>query len=376
MKDSISDTRYDAHNQDQRELTDTLRPHSRIVRNVRDEWIVLGHDEVVAAATDPEVFSSQVSAHLQLPNGLDGDEHRQFRALIDRYLTHERMVELAPRFAAVADELVAELPAGQRLDAVGDLGATFAVRSMTAWLGWPSSLHGRLVQWVEDNRRASASGEREQTMKVAADFDEIITSVIAPRRADAAIDDVTAELIRDDFLGRPLTDDEIVSILRNWTGGDLGSMALCIGVIVDGLARMPQLADRIREGSDAEADAIMNEILRIDNPFVSNRRITTCPVTLGGVEIPEGARVKLNWTSANRDEAKFGAGFDEVAHADDNLVFGIGPHFCPGEELTMLELRAFFRALLGRFSTIELAGNGTRAVTPVGGYDDLPVILR
>ncbi|SDL35792.1 cytochrome P450 [Tessaracoccus oleiagri] len=372
----MTETRYDAHNQDIREFTDAIRPTARVVRNVKDEWILLGHEEVVAAATDPETFSSRVSAHLQLPNGLDGDEHRRFRALIDRYLSHDRMVELEPLVAEVAEQTVAELPADETVDAVRGLGATFAVRAMTRWLGWPEDLHPTLVQWVIDNQHASASGDREQTAKVAADFDGIIASVIAPRRADPSIDDVTAELVRDDFLGRPLEDAELVSILRNWTGGDLGSMALCIGVVLEGLVRMPRLAERIRSGSDAEVEAIIAELLRIDNPFVSNRRVTTCPVTVAGVDIPEGARVRLNWTSANRDEATFGQEFDEVAHAEDNLVFGVGPHYCPGEELSLLELRVLFRALLRRFETIELAGAPKRAVTPVGGYDTLPVIFR
>ncbi|NLE96436.1 MAG: cytochrome P450, partial [Propionibacterium sp.] len=222
MTDATNEMRYDAHNQDQRELTDTLRRDARIVRNVKDEWILLGHDEVVEAATNAEVFSSQVSAHLQLPNGLDGDEHQQFRALIDRYLTHERMVDLEPHVVEVAEAVVAEVPAGEEIDAVA-IGTKFAVHAMTRWLGWPASMHDALTQWVQDNHLASASGDREATARVAADCDALITSVIEPRRADPSIDDVTAELMRDDYLGRPLTDDEIVSILRNWTGGDLGS---------------------------------------------------------------------------------------------------------------------------------------------------------
>lgn len=371
----MSAERYEVQHRDQRALTDELRPEARIVQGTGGEWIVLGHDEVVAAAMDPETFSSAVSSHLQLPNGLDGDEHRRFRALIDRYLGHERMTELEPAIREVSDELVAGLEPGATVDAVDGLGAVFAVRAMTRWLGWPAELHDRLIAWTRENTSASASGDRTRTAKVAEDFDEIIMSVVGPRRADPAIDDVTAQLIRDDFLGRELRDDEIVSILRNWTAGDLSSMALCIGVIVEGLARMPQLVARMRDGSDAEAEAIINELLRIDDPFVSNRRVTTCPVTLGGADLPAEARVHLNWTSANRDEQKFSGEFDEAAHAEQNLVFGIGPHVCPGKELTLLELRVFFRALLARFSSIDLAGDSERAVTPVGGFASLPVTL-
>ena len=76
-------------------------------------------------------------------------------------------------------------------------------------------------------------------------------------------------------------------MLRNWTGGDLGSIALCVGVILHYLATNEALQDRLRSGvSDAELDATIDEILRIDDPFLSNRRITTCPVEVAGVRIP------------------------------------------------------------------------------------------
>ena len=367
---------YEPRQQDPRALGDIHRAEGPLAKTADGEWIVLGHPEAVEVATDPQRFSSQVSSHLQLPNGLDGEEHQRFRQLIDRYLDHDAMLELRPKMVEVAESIVAELPEGHVIDAVADLGAKFAVVAMTHWLGWSASLHERLLAWVDENQRASASGDREWTARVAEEFDSIILEVIEPRLADDSINDVTALLVRDESLGRRLEHEEIVSILRNWTGGDLGSMALSIGVIVAGLAERPELIERVREGSDAEAERIMNELLRIDNPFSSNRRVTTCPVTLAGEELPEGARLRIHWTSANRDERVFGSEFAENPHAEDNLVFGIGPHVCPGRELTFVELRAFFRTLLRRFDSIEIAGEPVRSVHPVGGFASLPVILR
>ena len=89
--------------------------------------------------------------------------------------------------------------------------------------------------------------------------------------------------------GRFLTDEELVSILRNWTGGDLGSIALCVGVLASHLAADPALQAHLRSGG---TDAVVDEILRIDDPFVTNRRKTTCPVHVGGVDIAEGQVVK------------------------------------------------------------------------------------
>lgn len=365
---------------DLREYTDELRAKHDIVRNVAGEWVLLRHADVVAAAHDHDTYSSAVSRYLQVPNGLDGDEHTQFRALIDKYLTPEALAPFLPVFQRVATDLVDELPRGVVLDAVGDIGAVFAVRAQCAWLGWPADLEPQLLEWMTSNQSATRSGDWAWMADVAEQFDAIIRSVIEPRRGAAADapDDVTTRLCREEVDGRSLTDAELVSILRNWTGGDLGSIALCVGVLVDYLAKHPALVERVRVGADAEVDAIIDEILRIDDPFLSNRRITTCPVTVAGHEIPAGSRVKLHWTSANRDEAVFDPdGFNPEAHSDHTLVYGTGKHVCPGRLLSTIELRTALRALVTAVHSIELhpEEKPERAVAPIGGYGRLPIVL-
>ncbi|TVO65904.1 cytochrome P450 [Denitromonas ohlonensis] len=375
MPDDLS-----AAGRDLRAYTDELRPKHPVVRNVADEWVLLRHADVAAAALDHERFSSAVSRYLQVPNGLDGDEHARYREVIERYLTHDALVPFVPVFKRVAAQLVVDLPRGVVLDAVSDIGAVFAVRAQCEWLGWPAELEPRLLTWMQENHAATRSGDRAWTSDVAEQFDEIIRSVIQPRRAAQvdAPDDVTTRLCRETVDGRLLTETELVSILRNWTGGDLGSIALCVGVIVAQVAEQPGLAARLRTASDAEVDAIIDEMLRIDDPFVSNRRVTTCPVRIGGVEIPSGARVKLNWTSANRDETVFDNNrFDPQRNAAANLVYGIGKHVCPGRLLATWELRIALQALLASVNTIEPAPDQSpeREVAPVGGYHRVPVVL-
>jgi cytochrome P450 len=218
---------------------------------------------------------------------------------------------------------------------------------------------------------------------VAERFDAMIRRLLDARREGPATD-VTGELMRDTVHGRPLTDEEIVSILRNWTAGDLGSLATSVGVIVHYLAATPAVQREVRalvEAGDAESveDAV-EEILRIDDPFVSNRRVTTRVVELGDETIPQGERVLLNWTAANRDPLVFGEPdrFDPEGNAHANLVFGIGPHACPGRALTLMELRVITEELLGRTGWIEPARDrpAVRETPPVGGWARVPVVLR
>ena len=366
---------------DLRAYTDELRPEHGIVRNDRDEWVLLRHDLVRRAALDPHTFSSAASRFRQVPNGLDGDEHAAFRAATDPLLSADALARHVPVFERVAAELVASLPLGAPVDAVGEIGAVFAVRAQSAWLGWPSSVEERLLAWIGENYAATRSGDLARTRQVAEDFDDIIRTVLAGRTPDASPDaDVTDQLLAVTVAGAPISHDDVVSVLRNWTGGDLGSIALCTGVVLHGLATAPPLQARLRAGvSDVELDAIVDELLRRDSPFVGNRRVTTCPVDLDGVQIPAGAKVKLHWTSANRDEQVFGDPdvLDPAGNAPHNLVYGVGPHVCPGRTLATVELRTLVRALLAGTSAllVDPVDDAVREVAPVGGWARVPVLL-
>jgi len=363
-----------------RAYTDQLRMDHGVGRNDRGEWVLLRHADVVAVATDAERFSSAVSRFLQVPNGLDGERHRQVRGVLDRYFTEEALAPFEPVFRAVARDLFASLPKGVAHDVVNGLGAHFAVRAQSAWLGWPSELEESLLGWMADNHAATRSGDLARTAEVAERFDDIIRSLIAARRdaRESAPHDITTSLLSDEVDGRRFTDDELVSILRNWTGGDLGSIALCVGVVMHYLAEHPDLQSHLRGGVGVrELSAVIDEILRIDDPFVSNRRRTTCPVEVSGARIPAGETVKLHWTSANRDAVVFGEpdAFRPEENAGHNIVYGIGPHVCPGRPLATLELRVAVEEALAATTAIRLAEDAEheREIAPVGGFRSVHV---
>lgn len=347
------------------------------------------HADVTAAAQDPARFSSRTSHHLHVPNGMDGAEHRAFRDVVERQMTPAVVASLAPMLATTAREVVAALPRNEPIDAVADLGEVFAVRAQCRWLGWPDSVEAELREWMAENYAAARAADSARNAAVAAWFDEIVTRQVAAHRGTTpgggTAEDATHRLLAERVRGRTLTDDEIVSILRNWTAGDLGSLARCVGVVVHRLVEHPRWQHRVRTLSQqapdatAELDAILGECLRLDDPFVANKRVATCPVTTpSGVTLDADALVLLDWTAANRDPDVFSPHFDPRAHAEHNLVFGTGPHVCPGRDLSYAELRAIVVALLEATEHIELAHGRqpTRHLPPLAGWATLPVILR
>lgn len=86
-------------------------------------------------------------------------------------------------------------------------------------------------------------------------------------------------------------------------------------------------------------------------------RITTAPVTLGGVEIPAQEPVLFAFGAGNRDPAQFPDPdrFD-ISRADGgHLAFGHGIHFCLGAPLARLEAEIAFTTLLAGCPDLALA---------------------
>ena len=97
---------------------------------------------------------------------------------------------------------------------------------------------------------------------------------------------------------------------------------------------------------------------------------------LRGVTIPKGDAVFLSYASANRDEEAFDHAdrFDVTRHPNKHVAFGFGAHYCLGAQLARMEGRAFYKELLPRLRSIELAGEPAYIQTLfVGGPKRLPV---
>lgn len=343
-------------------------------------WSLFGHGDVVRALDDHDTFSSAVSSHLSVPSGMDPPRHAAYRALIEPHFEQRRVAAFEPPCRSISADLVAGLEKGVEIDLVARLARPFAVRVQCAYLGWPAALHEPLLQWVRKNHAATLTRDTAAMAAIALEFDVYIGDLLDARRAagQAAPDDITTDLLRQEIDGRPLGDDEIVSILRNWTVGELGTIAACVGILAHYLAANPRVQRQLRDDLHLLPAAI-DEILRLHAPLVSNRRVTTRPVEIGGRQIAAGERITLLWASANRDEAVFGDpdGFCLDRDPARNLLYGRGIHVCPGAGLSRLELRVVMEALLASTRWLDLAPGRppTRAIYPAGGFSALPLLL-
>lgn len=366
---------------DQIAAYDAMRQRCPVAHSDYLWWSLFRHADVLRVLGDPDSFSNAASNHLSIPNAMDPPEHTPYRAIIDRYFGPELMQAFEPLCRSISESLVAGLPRGACVELMADFAQPFALRMQCAFMGWPDSLHEPLREWIARNHRATREGDRSAMARIAVEFDGHIKQQIVLRRdaGEQAPNDVTDRLLHEHIHGRPLSDEEIVSIVRNWTVGELGTIAASVGILVEYLAAHPALqADLRRQPGDLPA--AIDEILRIHAPLIANRRVTTCPVSIAGQNLDAGERLTLIWAAANRDEAVFGDpdAFDPRRNGQHNLLYGAGIHVCPGAPLARLELRVIMQALLAGTTDITLDAHARieRASFPASGFVSLPVRLR
>jgi cytochrome P450 len=373
---------WDARSQvvldDQIAAYDQMRRRCPVAYSDYLHWSVFRHGDVMRVLNDHATFSNVVSSHLSVPNGMDPPEHTSYRKIIEPYFGPQRMQAFEPVCRKIAADLAGRLPAGGEIELMGEFAQSFALQIQCAFMGWPEDLHEPLRQWILKSQAATLGGHRAATAAVALEFDSYIRELLSVRRAAGSEvrDDVTTSLLGERVEGRLLNDEEIVSIVRNWTVGELGTISASVGILAHYLAERPELQQRLRE-QPSLLPAAIDEILRIHAPLIANRRITTRAVEIGGREIEAGERLTLIWASANRDEAVFGDP-DELRLDRDpsqNLLYGAGIHVCPGAPLARLELRIVMEELLAHTRRIALVPDKppVKAMYPASGLSSLPL---
>ncbi len=365
---------------DQIAAYDDMRHRCPVAHSDALHWSIFRHADVLRILHQPQTFSNEVSAHLSVPNGMDPPVHRAYRGIIERYFAHACIEAFEPRCRAIAKRLLEELPSDEPVDLMAALGKTFALEAQCAFLGWPAELHEPLRQWTIKNHNATLARDPVASSAVALEFDGHIKKLLAARRrAPHLFGGATSQLLRERVGDRLLTDEEIVSILRNWTVGELATIAASVGIVVYYLAAHARVQEQLRHVPELLPVAI-DEILRIHPPLIANRRKALRAVNVGGANIASGERLTLMWASANRDESVFGDpdGFRLDRNPRDNLLYGAGIHACPGAPLARLELRVLLEELLRSKNAISPQPDRppVNATYPAGGYREAYVMLR
>ena len=343
--------------------------------------MVTSYDAVEAVFRDPATYSAAVAqapltpivpeaqqillagGHKPQPSmvSLDEPEHARLRKPAARAFSMKRVTAMIPTIEATTARLLDAVGDAAEFDLVAALAFPLPANIVFSLMGVPEKDYAQVKQWC--GYRAALSFGRP----AAQDQVEIATTIAAYRgymrdlvdaKAREPGDDLASDLIaiHREAPGR-LALDEIASILFSLSFAGHETTTGLIGNTVRRLLEDPSRWAEIVRHPDL-IPAAVEESLRYDPSVAVWRRVTTRPVTLAGVDLPEGARLFLWLAAAGRDEAAFDrpGEFDmRRTDAERHLAFGKGLHYCLGANLGKLEAQIAVAELARRYPRLRLA---------------------
>jgi 2-hydroxy-5-methyl-1-naphthoate 7-hydroxylase len=333
-------------------LTDT-----RLAKNVR-------HFAALREGGVPQGWPLAVYATVEGMTTADGADHRRLRGLVAKAFTHRRVAELRPRVEQQVAELLDALPefAGELAgeDGAVDLREHFAyplpMNVICELLGVQAQSRDRLHELF----RVLLSTDSEPAQIIAANREtaEVLSGVVAERRADPGADLTSALIASREEDGDRLSEAELTgTLLLLMVAGHETTMSLITNA-VRALCTHPSQLELVRSGS-VTWEPVVEEVLRFDGPVgFFPFRYPTEDITVGDAVIPRGTPVLAGYTAAGRDPRTYGPDadrFDVTRTPAQHLSFGHGPHFCLGAPLARMEAAIALKALFERHPNLELA---------------------
>ncbi|MFI9358048.1 cytochrome P450 [Streptomyces lydicus] len=340
--------------------------HRVRVPNGPDVWLVVGHEAVRGALTDPRLSknwraSGQLGAAGEesalFTNMLDADppHHTRLRKLVAKEFTTRRVEGLRPRVQQITDELLDAMLAApdHRADLVEALAFPLPMTVICELIGVPAMDREAFRGW--SNELVAPTGE-EAAYAATVAMSDYLVGLIEARRKDPG-EGLLSDLIRtSDEDGDQLSREELVgtAFLLLVAGHETTVSLLSNGVRA--LLQHPAQLAALRADFSLLDNAV-EEMLRYDGPVeTATWRFASEPVEIGGTLIPAGETILVALASASRDPERYSAAddFDITRDARGHAAFGHGIHFCLGAPLARLEGRVALRSLLERCPDLTL----------------------
>ncbi|MFT6758377.1 MAG: cytochrome P450 [Chitinophagales bacterium] len=361
----------------------SLRNHAPVYQIPGTNWYTVSrYQDVLEITLNTDDFSSNLTSIIMNgPNGepselerpqldtgpmdvlaiADPPAHKPQRRLAQKALSMRFVQSLEPIIRQQANDIIDRFIDDGKCDWVQAFAKEIPMTISLALAGFPTEDWQQVKAW-SDNAIALLSG-----INTVDNFGDNIIGANAMweyteqhylRIENEPGDNFTSALIaatRDD--NQPLLRREAISMVFQLLIAGSDSTANTMGNTVKILATQTNLQQQIRGNPDLLYNFI-EEVLRLETPFMGHFRQTKKEVSVAGITIPEGARLMLMWASANRDETVFNSPNDIDLQRDQktqkHFSFGYGVHNCLGAHLARTEIHLALEELLKRTTSISV----------------------
>jgi cytochrome P450 len=352
--------------------------------------LVTGYDQARAVLADSQSYSNDMR-HLFKDSsegsvadvgGLgftDPPLHTRLRKLVAPEFTKARLAKLEPRIEAIVAQRLDDLAAaGSPADLATHVSSKVPMDVICELLGLDDADHDEFVRL--GTSRFDATGGTAASLGAVSEQKTMLLDVVARQRR-APGEGLIGRILRAE--GDAISDNELAGVVDGIVTGGYETTASTISMGTAVLLRDPAHAALVRDGSRAEVERAVEEILRyLTVVQVAFPRFAKADHELFGCPVRKDDVIAVSLSGADRDPAWAGPdpeAFDPTRSpaGGGHLAFGHGVHRCAGAELARLELRIIFPALLRRFPDLALAVPeeqlSWRGLSFVYGVEELPV---
>lgn len=364
-----------------------------------DFWVITRNDDLVAAVTDFETFSSRATGVVAPPPDLadrvprnlmdeafiniDPPKHTVSRKNVNKGFTRPRIAALEPDIVRIAHELIDGFADRGSCDLMRDYCYPLSLEVIVKLLGMPREDMPRFRQWTEDmfsimgpvdandaeasTRKPMDEDERRRRWANMAEANAYYTAFVQERMANPG-DDLTSALVqvRDDDGNLAINVERIITHLMELVAAGNDTTANLMGHMAMFFDASPEQLAEVKADPALMENAV-EEALRKRGTSPGLFRITTRDVEIGGTTIPKGSIVWLVFVSAGHDESLFEdpERFDiHRANAAKHMAFGRGRHMCMGAPLARLEARIGMNVLYERLPGLRVVPGQTLDYQP------------
>ena len=333
-------------------------------------WGITRHADILDVERRDEVFSSDGAYRARRSQGednmiaQDNPRHTEQRRLVASTLVPASVRKMEPHIRSTVTELLDAVIDDGRMEVVDAIAAQLPARLTCHLLGFPVERWADLKSWSERLMRIDEVGKDNDIshafMAALGEFGSALNESMEARKGCPASEqrDLISIWTNAVLSDGPMTP----SAIFNETGLFIsGGSETTRTVIARGLAAFCEHPDQweLLAEYPARIPTAVEELLRWVTPLNNMFRVATADTEVGGVAVPDGARVTLLYPSGNRDEAVFDDPFrfDVTRSPNHHCAFGYGTHFCVGANLARTELRVLLEEMTSRMTDL-------RVVTP------------
>ncbi|MGI8329403.1 cytochrome P450 [Actinomadura scrupuli] len=323
-------------------------------------WVVTKYEDVLRVAQNWEVFSSAHGLGVSraptvvrnLPVEADPPEQRIFKRLINPYFTPAAIERWEQPTRALVTRLIDDFIEDGTCEFMDAFARPFpSLGFFDLALNAPADDLEKVAHMASKSSVPDDPEARDCWLGLY----NWIKDFVRQRRGRPPRGDVVDGVLNAQVDGRPITEEEIIGTVQLLILGGLETTAGALGLMLARFCDEPEIPALLRSRPELIPSAVQ-ELLRLDPPFISVGRTAVRDAELGGRSVKKGDKVLIHWASANRDDAEFPDpdSFELGRERNRHVAFGAGPHRCAGSNLARLNLQVALEELLRRLDDIRL----------------------